>query len=93
MGMGMGMGMGGAGAAASDATTGREISGDGPARQQVPRPEQSVGVERELAHRATVDAFYRRHAIDQGCARVEKLEREISPRPCAASKPKTSTGP
>ena len=34
-------------------------------------------LERALAHRATVDAVYRRHAIDQGCARVEKLEREI----------------
>lgn len=64
------------GDAASDATTGREVSGDGPERQQFPRPEQSVRVERALAHRATVDAVYRRHAIDQGCAKVEKLERE-----------------
>ena len=63
--------------AASDASTGREVSGDGPGRQQFLRPEPSERVERALAHQATVDAVYRRHAIDQGCARVEKLEREI----------------
>ncbi len=32
--------------------------------------------ERSLASRAAVDAAYRQYAIDQGCARVEKLERE-----------------
>jgi len=60
-----------------DATTGGDVSGDGPGRHQLPAPEQSVPVERTLAHRATIDAAYRRHAIDQGCARVEKLEREV----------------
>ena len=64
------------GDATSDATTGREISGAGTGRQQSPRPEQPARVEQTLAHRATIDADYRRHAIDQGCARVEKLERE-----------------
>jgi len=65
-----------AGDAVSDAATYRGVSGDDPEWQQVPRPEQSVRVERALAHRATVDAVYRRHAIDPGCARVQKLERE-----------------
>ncbi len=60
-----------------DATTGRGVGGDGAERHQFPCPEQSVRLERAMAHRATVDADYRRHAIDQGCARVEKLEREI----------------
>jgi len=32
--------------------------------------------ERALAHRAAVDAEYRAYAIDQGCARVERIERE-----------------
>jgi hypothetical protein len=62
---------------ADDATTGRGVGGDGPERQHLARPEQPVHWEGALAHRATVDAVYRRHAIDQGCARVEKLEREI----------------
>jgi hypothetical protein len=61
-----------------DAAMGGDVSGDGPGRHQLPRPEQSAPLERTLAHRATVDARYRRHAIDQGCARVEKLEREIT---------------
>jgi hypothetical protein len=59
-----------------NAATDGAISGDDPVRQQFPRPDQSVRVEQVLAHRATVDAVYRRYAIDQGCARVEKLERE-----------------
>ena len=62
---------------AGDATTGRGGAGDGPGQQQPPRSEQSVHLERALAHRAAIDAAYRRHAIDQGCARVEKIERQI----------------
>jgi hypothetical protein len=61
----------------SGGATRREVSGDGHGRQQFPSVEQSVRLERARAHRATVDAVDRRDAIDQGCARVEKLEREI----------------
>lgn len=32
--------------------------------------------QRSLEHRAQVDAAYRAHAIDEGCARVERIERE-----------------
>jgi hypothetical protein len=32
--------------------------------------------ERNLEHRAHVDAVYRAYAIDQGCSRVEKIERD-----------------
>jgi hypothetical protein len=52
------------------------------ARQAAARPEargaRDVGlsIERALEHRATVDAAYRAYAIEQGCARVEKIERE-----------------
>ena len=59
------------------AATGSGGGDDGPGRQESPGFEQSVRVERVLEHRATVDAAYRRHAIDQGCARVERIEREI----------------
>jgi hypothetical protein len=38
--------------------------------------DSSVRTERTLVHRTLVDASYRQYAIDQGCARVEKLERE-----------------
>jgi hypothetical protein len=34
------------------------------------------GIERVPGYRATVDAAYRRYAIDQGCARVEQIERD-----------------
>jgi hypothetical protein len=54
----------------------KAISGDGPGQQPDPRVDQSIRVERALAYRATVDATYRRDAIDRGCARVEKIERE-----------------
>jgi hypothetical protein len=59
-----------------DRATGRAVSGDGPGQQPDPRADQSLRVERALAHRATVDATNRRDAIDRGCARVEKLERD-----------------
>jgi hypothetical protein len=36
----------------------------------------AIRVERVLEHRAAVDAAYRAHAIDQSCARVERIERE-----------------
>jgi hypothetical protein len=55
----------------------RDVNGGGPEREQFHSVERSVPLERELAHRTTVDAVYRRHVIDQGCDRVEKLEREI----------------
>jgi hypothetical protein len=61
---------------AGDSGIDRAVSGDGPAEQPLPRPDPATLEERVLAHRATVDATYRRHAIDQGYARVEKLERE-----------------
>jgi hypothetical protein len=56
--------------------TDKAISGDGPGQQPDPRVDQSIRVERALAYRDTVDATYRRDAIDRGCARVEKIERE-----------------
>jgi hypothetical protein len=34
------------------------------------------GIERVPGYRTTVDAAYRRYAIDQGCARVEQIERD-----------------
>src|SRR5579859_3171250 len=39
-------------------------------------PDAGERTERALEHRAKVDEAYRAHAIDQGCARVEKIERE-----------------
>jgi hypothetical protein len=39
-------------------------------------PDAGERTERVLEHRAKVDEAYRAHAIDQGCARVEKIERE-----------------
>jgi hypothetical protein len=35
-----------------------------------------IRVERALGYRAEVEAVYRAYAIDQGCARVERIERE-----------------
>ncbi|TVZ04846.1 hypothetical protein EAS64_09380 [Trebonia kvetii] len=40
-------------------------------------PDVAGRTERTLEHRARVDAAYRTYAIDQGCARVEKIEREM----------------
>jgi hypothetical protein len=49
------------------------------AREAPSRPpsDGAVRAERALEHRATVEAAYRAFAIDQGCARVEKIEREV----------------
>ena len=54
-----------------------------PGAREAPGPDApdpagaAVRRERVLEHRATVDAAYRAYAIDQGCARVEKTEREM----------------
>jgi hypothetical protein len=41
------------------------------------QPENNTsGTERVPGYRANVDAAYRQHAIDQGCARVEQIERD-----------------
>jgi hypothetical protein len=78
---------------AADAAAGSGDSGDRREGLQLPRPEQSMRPEGTLAHRATVDDVYRRHAIDQGCARVEKLEREIVTPAMRRVEAKTPTGP
>ncbi len=47
-------------------------------RPDAPDPRDIAGrTERTLEHRAKVDAAYRAYAIDQGCASVEKIEREL----------------
>jgi hypothetical protein len=50
------------------------------AGQREPAPalnDAAARAERSLEHRGQVDAAYRAHAIDQGCARVEKIEATV----------------
>jgi hypothetical protein len=57
-------------------TTDEAVSGDRLPEAPLTRAGSFARTERTLAHRTIVDASYRQHAIDEGCARVEKLERE-----------------
>ncbi len=41
-----------------------------------PQADAAVRAQRAIDYQARVDAAYRAHAIDQGCARVEQVERE-----------------
>jgi hypothetical protein len=62
----------------------RAEAGDGEAgdgertggRDEAGRTDAEVRAERALGYRAEVEAVYRAYAIDQGCARVERIERE-----------------
>lgn len=51
---------------------GRPYSGASPER-----PPDPVDVSTPEAYRATVDAEYRKHAVDQGCARVREIEENV----------------
>jgi hypothetical protein len=57
---------------------GTAVSGDGPPDSSPARPDSALRTERAAAYRSEVDAVYRRYAIDQGYAPVEKLERETA---------------
>jgi hypothetical protein len=56
-----------------DAADGRGRTGD---HDEAEATDASVRTERALGYRAEVEAVYRAYAIDQGCARVERVERE-----------------
>jgi hypothetical protein len=66
------------------AATEREGSGQG-------NDASADRVARSLEYRADVDAVDRAYAIDQGYARYKRSRKRPSPRPCAASKPRTRT--
>jgi hypothetical protein len=63
-------------AATADAcgTRGADAESD---RTSLDRADTSDRTERAAEYRATVENAYRAHAIDQGCARVEKIEETI----------------
>lgn len=61
----------------TDRTQRTDQAGDQEHRARAAEPaDATTRVERALEYRATVEAVYRAYAIDQGCARVEQVERE-----------------
>ena len=62
--------------AAAARDLGKVVGSDGPRDSSPGPPGSALRTERAAAYLATIDAAYRRHAIDHGNAKAEKPERE-----------------